>query len=138
MLNKVRGYRLGVISLVIFLTLAQTGCFAQQLGREQRPKENNPYTWDFGQVEEGEVLKHDFVLKNDSQDTLNIKDISTSCGCTVSSVKQEMLLPGESTLIEVKFNSKGYSGAVQQFIYVYTDDLDNPITRYIIKVEVVK
>lgn len=90
--------------LLLFLSLPIIGCSAQQL--------EDPYTWDFGRVREGEILKHDFVLKNESKDTLNIKDINTSCGCTVSEVKQKVLLPGESTLIEVKFNSKGYSGPV--------------------------
>jgi len=96
------------------------------------------YSWDFGRVKEGEILKHDFILKNEYKNILNIKDINTSCSCTVSSIKKKTLLPGESTLIEVKFNTKGYSGPTQQFIYVNTDSLDNPILRFIIKAEVVK
>ncbi len=98
----------------------------------------NPYAWDFGRVKEGMILKHDFILKNESKNVLNIKDVNTSCGCTVSSIDKKILLPGESTFIEVKFNTKGYSGPTQQFIYVNTDSLDNPILRFIIKAEVLK
>jgi len=47
-------------------------------------------------------------------------------------------LPGESTPVEIKFNSKGYSGDIQQFTYVNTDDIDNPVIRFIIKAHVVK
>jgi len=93
---------------------------------------------DFGQVRQGSVLKHNFLLKNETAKALNIRDVNTSCGCTVSKIKKKKLLPGESTFIEVKLNTKGYSGEIQQFVYVHTDNLDNPILRFIIKAEVVK
>jgi hypothetical protein len=49
-----------------------------------------------------------------------------------------VLPPKESTLLEVKFNSKGYSGPTQQYIYVHTDNLDNPVLKFTIKAEVIK
>lgn len=137
------GHRLWVMGLIILLSFAQMGCAAQAVSqgpqnlREQK-EQNDPYAWDFGRVKEGEVLKHSFVLKNESPKVLNIKDVNTSCGCTVSKIDKKSVLPTETTLIEVQFNSKGYSGAVQQYIYVNTDNLDNPVLRYIIKAEVVK
>ncbi len=93
---------------------------------------------DFGQVRQGRVSKHNFLLKNETAKILNIRDVNTSCGCTVSKIKKKKLLPGESTFIEVKLNTKGYSGEIQQFVYLHTDNLDNPILRFIIKAEVVK
>ena len=101
-------------------------------------EQNDNSTWDFGKVKEGVVLKHEFALKNDTGKTLIIKSVSTSCGCTVSQVKKKILKPQESTSIEVSFDSKGYSGAVKQFIYVNTDDIDKPVIRFIIKAEVIK
>ncbi len=117
----------GLIILALFLSLCGVKAFCA-----------DDYTWDFGQVKEGAVLKHDFSLKNVTGRVLNIKDINTSCGCTTSGTKQKSLKPGESTLIEVKFNSKGYSGNVEQFVYVNTDDLDNPVVKFIIKAYVAK
>lgn len=93
--------------------------------------------WDFQEVPQGEVVTHEFVFRNESQDTLNIKEVTTSCGCTVSKVKNKTLFPNEETVIEVKFDSKGYKGMVQQFVYVHTNSLDRPIVRYIIKANVV-
>ncbi|MFH1458104.1 MAG: DUF1573 domain-containing protein [Candidatus Omnitrophota bacterium] len=101
------------------------------------PSAPDSYTWDFQEVVEGEVATHDFVFKNESQDTLNIKEVTTSCGCTVTKLEKKTLLPEEETFIEVKFNSKGYKGNVRQFVYVHTDSLDEPIVRYIIKVNVI-
>ncbi|MCM8780828.1 MAG: DUF1573 domain-containing protein, partial [Candidatus Omnitrophica bacterium] len=98
----------------------------------------DPYVWDFGEVKEGVILEHSFTLKNESGQPLNITDITTSCGCTVSEVEKKILLPGEETVIKVRFNTKGYSGSTQQFVYVKTDTLDNSVLRYIIKADVIK
>ena len=142
-MKKVMGYGSWAMGLAIFLSFSQMGCMAQTDSkmpknlREQK-KTEDPNTWDFGQVKEGEILKHNFKLKNESKKILNIKDVNTSCGCTASKIAEKKLLPQEATWIEVAFNSKGYSGPTQQFVYVHTDALDNPIIRFIIKADVVK
>ena len=102
------------------------------------PGEQDVYLKDFGSIKAGEVARHSFVLRNDSQEVLNIKDITASCGCVVSEVKNRILKPGESSLVGVRFNSKGYSGAVQQFVYVNTDNPNNSLIRFIIKANVTK
>lgn len=99
---------------------------------------DDAYVWDFGKVNEGEVLKHNFTIKNDTGRTLNITNVRTSCGCTTSQVKKKTLLPQESTDLEVSVNSKGYSGEVTRSIYVETDNIDNPLIKYIIKVQVIR
>lgn len=98
----------------------------------------NPNEWDFGQVKQGEVLKHDFLFRNKTPNILKITGINTSCGCTVSETEKKSLKPGESTMINVSFNSKGYLGAVSQFIYVNTDNANIPVVKFTIKVLVVK
>jgi hypothetical protein len=126
-------FALGIILL--------SGCAAASEGgivEDVKQQEALERVWDFGQAQEGEVLKHTFVLKNRSDKTLNIGEVHTSCGCTVSKVGKNSLAPQEETSIEVAFKTKGYSGAVQQFIYVNTDDPQNSVIRFIIKAEVVK
>ena len=111
---------------------------AQDTRIDSAEKEENPYTWDFGQVKEGGVLTHKFTLRNESAKILNIKDVSTSCGCTASEVKKKLLLPQEETEIEVKFNTKGYAGPTKQFVYLNTDSIEQPIIKLIIKAEIIK
>lgn len=96
-----------------------------------------PNQWDFGKVKQGEVLKHDFLFKNETKDLLKIISINTSCGCTASRSDKESLKPDESTAINVTFNSEKYSGEVKQFIYVHTDNADSPVVKFIIKAEVI-
>ncbi len=134
-----------MILVLLFLFFPLRGCYAQNQGEiagkgaaASQTEIPDAYTWDFGQVKEGELLKHDFVLKNESDKTLTIKDVNTSCGCTISQVKKKILLPADSTAIEVRFDSKGYSGAAKQYVYVHTDSLDKPIIRFIIKADVVR
>jgi hypothetical protein len=95
-------------------------------------------SWDFGAIKEGDIVKHVFIFKNKTRKALNIKDVTTSCGCAVSKVEKRSLKPGEETAVEVQFNSKGYSSEVKQYVYAHTDDLDNPIIRFIIKASVIK
>jgi len=136
--------------IVLLLLFVLTGCysdrqikgdgsvFPSERKTEPSPDFQNPYLKDFGLVRAGEIVRHSFVIKNNSSKVLNIKDVSTSCGCAVSEVKNKILNPGESTFVDVKFNSQGYFGEVQQFVYVSTDSLDESLLRFIIKANVVK
>jgi len=99
-------------------------------------KVTDPNEWDFGKVKQEEVLKHDFIFRNMTADTINITGINTSCGCTASQSDKKSLKPGESTLINVSFNSKGYAGQVSQFIYVNTNNANLPVVKFTIKAEV--
>ena len=128
-----------VLLILLFLSFPLQGCYSQNQEEITSQAEiADPYSWDFGQVKESEVLKHAFVLKNESKETLTIKDVNTSCGCTASKVEKKIILPGENTEIEVQFNTKGYSGLTQQYVYVHTDSLDKSIIRFIIKADVIK
>lgn len=130
-----------LMSFSAVYALAQVPQTQSKTAQEQVDEEDlslDPYTWDFGNVSPEDVLQHTFILTNESSVVLNIKQVNTSCGCTASEVKKKQLQPGESTDINVTFKAKGYKGAVQQFVYVNTDSLDNPVIRYIIKANVVK
>jgi hypothetical protein len=128
-----------LFTLFIFLSVPLSGCCSQNYpGPSGREPVSDPCSWDFGQVAEGEVLTHAFILKNETQDILHIKDVSTSCGCATSKIEKMTILPGEATEIRVSFDSKGYSGWVQQFVYVYTDRTDNPIIKLTISGTVLK
>jgi len=124
--------------LLLTFSLNTVPCFAQNQDKAQAQKlQREPYVWNFGKVRQGQVLKHIFSFKNESRKILKIKNVNTSCGCTVSNIEKDILLPEESTNISVEFNSEGYSGEVQQYVYVHTDNLDNPIVRLIIKADIV-
>jgi Protein of unknown function (DUF1573) len=129
-----------LVLMVLFLLVPLSGCFsepavkrvvpAQKLGNEEQN------TWNFGPVESGKITEHDFTIKNETNKPLEIKDVTSSCGCTVSQIRKNILQPGESTSLNVKFNSKGYHGPVRQFVYADTNDTQNPVMRFVIKADV--
>jgi uncharacterized cupredoxin-like copper-binding protein len=126
---------------VMFTVFAQAICFSQTLEKKQSLVSSSmlpaAQQWDFGNVKEGEIVVHDFTIKNDTPKVLNIKDVNSSCGCTVSEAKKKVLAPGESTTLQVKFNSAGYNGWAQQYIYVHTDNIAYPVLRIIVRANVV-
>jgi hypothetical protein len=127
-----------IFLIFLFLLVPSTGCWsseqppAKAVAQEERSGPQSE-EWDFGAVKKGEIVSHDFRVKNNSERTLTIKNVTTSCGCTASAAKKNVLEPQESTEVSVKFNSKGYNGQVSQFVYVNTDDPDNPILKFTIK-----
>jgi hypothetical protein len=127
------------IFLFFFFPVVLLSCVSKEQYNLKEPKASNDiYMWDFGQVKEGEVLEHSFILRNSKDKPVVIVNMHTSCGCTVSETQKKHLLPGEYTQINVKFHTQGYSGKVEQYVYVHTDDVSVPIIKFSVKAEVVK
>lgn len=61
--------------------------------------------FDFGEVEAGEVIVHTFEFENTGRVPLVITDARSTCGCTVPEYPDEMIYPGETANIKVRFNT---------------------------------
>lgn len=94
--------------------------------------------YDFRTVKEGELAKVAFVLTNTGKTELVIRKTIASCGCTASEPEKSNLAPGESTNINVTFNSEGRSGTQSKTITVFTNDPTSPVQYLTIKAFVVK
>jgi hypothetical protein len=68
------------------------------------------------------------ILKNIGNDTLRIFTVQPSCGCTAVKQPKAFLLPGESDIAEVEFNSAGYHGIIRKSVSIHTND---PTSRYV-------
>ena len=134
------------ICLVVLLlfSLFHCGCYPQKQKKaadsiiQKVLLEDDRNFKDLGQVREGELVKISFVILNEGDRALKIKEVNTSCGCTVAEIGNKILGPWESTNLDVVFNAKGYSGQVKQFIYVSTDSLDMPTIKFIIKADIIR
>lgn len=87
----------------------------------------------FGEVESGKVVDLEFKFKSTGDETLVIKNIGSSCGCTVPKVDKKEYKPGEEGTIPLQFFSKGYTGEVIKTISVSTNDQESKIVRLQIK-----
>jgi hypothetical protein len=77
---------------------------------------------DFGKIAPNTVVSHRFKVTNTGDALLTITRLNPSCGCTSSVVGKDQLAPGESTELEVTFNSAGYSGPIKKSVEVVSND----------------
>ncbi len=133
-----RSFRVVLFLIILLSVFPLFSVIAQTPEEDDEAGIDSSRVWDFGEVKEGEILEHVFKLKNDSPQALNVTNVSTSCGCTVSEIAKKTLAPDEETEIKVKFNTKGYKGKTKQFVFVMTESPDNPIMQFMIKANVQK
>src|ERR1051325_4781350 len=65
--------------------------------------------FDFGRVDAGAAVKHDYIFTNTGDQLLTIKDVHPSCGCTTAGNYDKEVAPGQTGKISIQFNSAGYS-----------------------------
>ncbi|WP_299672480.1 DUF1573 domain-containing protein [uncultured Polaribacter sp.] len=63
--------------------------------------------YDFGTVNEGDIVKTVFKVTNSGKTDLVITNATGSCGCTVPVWPKAPIKPGETGDVEVKFNTSG-------------------------------
>ena len=73
--------------------------------------EFDEYAYDFGTVEEGEMVHRTYTFTNTGDQNLVLIDVKGSCGCTVPEEwPKHPIAPGETGEIKVVFNSKNRVG----------------------------
>jgi uncharacterized cupredoxin-like copper-binding protein len=93
--------------------------------------------YDFGDITQNDVVDHSFTLFNTGGDLLKIIEVTSSCGCTAASPDKKELNPGESTTINVTFNSRGRKGPQTKTVKVKTNDPDTPLLTLTIRGNVI-
>ena len=78
----------------------------------------NEFSHDFGEVQKGETPEYRFQVKNVYEETLNIAQVFSSCGCTQVSVSKRQLKTWETAEIICRFNSKPFNGFKQATVTV--------------------
>lgn len=93
-------------------------------------------SWDFGTVPPGGKVTHGFIIKNSGQDTVRLIKIRLTCSCTSAPLKKQVLAPGDTTRLEVTFNSGSFSGPVSRLLYLQSDDPVEPMLELGVSVTV--
>jgi hypothetical protein len=96
---------------------------------------DNP-DYDFGKIYNGETAEHVFIIRNHGGSPLEIKNVRSSCGCTVTTIGKRTLEPQESTELKAVFDSRRFRGEVIKNIYVYSNDPENPIKKLSVRADV--
>ncbi len=121
-----------IVVLLIFLGL-QIAC--NQTPKKQKNSDGTAQIsfqhteFDFGTVQMGENVVHDFVFTNTGTGDLYIKNIKTDCGCTVAKFSKEAIKPNEKSTVEVMFASEGFPGFQTKKVTVFTNAKDSAVLR---------
>lgn len=102
-------------------------------GQDSVPKiEITPESYDFGTIVFGTIAEYNFKVKNSGKETLEIKRVATSCGCTTAKVSQIKINPGETADLSVKYDTAAMgegphgTGKQDRIIYIKSNDPVNP------------
>lgn len=82
--------------------------------------------YDYGTVEEGPKVPGEFKFWNRGKEPIIIANAVGSCGCTVPTPPKEPIMPGQSNVIKVEYNTQGRVGQISKQITVTVKSAVDP------------
>jgi hypothetical protein len=92
-------------------------------------------SFDFGDIIQGDTVKHIFKFKNTGTAPLILSEVITTCGCTAPKWTNKPILPGKEGQIDITYNSAGKEGLQNKVITVLSNSVNTPV-RVSIRVNV--
>lgn len=83
-------------------------------------------SFDFGSLQEGVKVEHIFTLTNTGTAVLKIRKLRTNCECTVATVKNAKLKPGESTELTVVMDTTMKIRDTEKTVSIWSNDPNRP------------
>ena len=80
--------------------------------------------FDFGTINENDVVETVFNFTNTGKTDLIITNASATCGCTIPEWPKEPIKPGAVGVIKVKFNSRGKKNKQNKTVTLSTNTRD--------------
>jgi len=80
---------------------------------------------DYGEVAYGADGIREFKFTNTGDDVLIVARVYSTCGCTIPKKPEDPIQPGESGIIEVKYDTKR-PGPIRRTITVYSNASQEP------------
>jgi hypothetical protein len=96
--------------LLSILAFFAFGVFAAQAQSSGPVMTFETTTVDYGSIEKGAEPLRKFKFTNTGSEPLIIKTAKGSCGCTVPTYPKEPIMPGESNVIEVRYDTQRVGG----------------------------
>ncbi|MDZ4723343.1 MAG: DUF1573 domain-containing protein [candidate division Zixibacteria bacterium] len=87
------------------------------------PKLTMPETeFDFGYVPQNSKISHVFWLHSTGDDSLKITKVMPGCGCTQAPLDKDILAAGDSTRLNIIFDTRTYTNAVVKRPQIETNE----------------
>jgi len=78
--------------------------------------------FEFGYVPQNSRITHIFHLYSKGDDSLKIIQVVPGCSCTQTPLKKQELAPGDSTELEIIFDTRSYQGGVNKSPLIKTNE----------------
>lgn len=109
--------------------------FSKDAGIKQATIVFEEQSHDFGDINQGDVVKHVFKFKNVGDDTLRLSNVVVTCGCTTPEWTKKPIPPGGGGEILASFNSAGKMG-LQNKVVTVMSNASNAQATFTIKANV--
>jgi hypothetical protein len=85
-------------------------------------------SYDFGHIPKRPDVAHTFAVQNTGDADLEIRDLVTSCGCTVADLSSSVIPPGQRADLTVTFDPDFHEtqGGVTRLVWFATNDPRQP------------
>lgn len=117
---------LALLTIALFNNTYNVLDFAFAQNTKQAGISFSPQVYDFGKVDEGIEVHGLIKIKNNGKEKLLIKSATSTCGCTVSKLKSNEILPGQSIGLEIMMDTALKQGLVKKEIKVVSNDPQMP------------
>jgi len=87
------------------------------------------YEVNFQRIKAGSDIDRTLSFRNRGKKNLEVRYIQTNCSCVVANSDKQVLKPGETAALSIKFITQGRSGSQNKAITIYTNDPRNPVQR---------
>ncbi|MBI5789824.1 MAG: DUF1573 domain-containing protein [Candidatus Schekmanbacteria bacterium] len=111
---------------LLFLMICVFGLASLGYGKEGAIAQFEKEHLDLGQFQPGETPKGYYLLKNVGDETLVIRKIEPSCGCTAAVMKSQEIPPGQSEKIEVSIDTTGKENKIEKTVAITSNDALRP------------
>jgi hypothetical protein len=135
-----RDARFGVLDLDGDVTVANLEEHVKLEGEGILAKVELPdgHVHDFGTMAPDAKGEHSFVVRNAGSTPLSLEIGGSSCKCTVGTLEEDALGPGESTTVKMEWTVRTVADEFEQHADLITNDPDRPEVRLRIKGRVVR
>lgn len=129
MKSRLRAILLTSVLVIALIAMAEVSASSNVRGARIRLTDK---ILDFGHFRTDELRDSMFTIYNDGDSTLVIHTIFTGCGCTRTTCDKKIVEPGDSTIVQVRFNSKGRPlGGFRKSVVIRSNAINNPARVYV-------
>ncbi len=112
--------------LVATLILMIPSVYSQQANPNSPQMTFKKTVHDFGNIYEGGNGICDFPFTNEGKEPLIIISVKSSCGCTIPEYPQKPILPGQTEIIKVKYDTQR-QGPINRTVTIIHNGKDSPV-----------